>query len=108
MKKTLGLIILTLSLSSCTLVRLNKMNIEQGNIITPQQTSQLHTGMSIDRVKDIMGTPVLINTFSGERIDYVYTYKPGYGEFTEKTVTLNFKHGVLRDIQTNSFPQPKH
>lgn len=105
MKKILTLFTVLLCLTSCSIIPVHKMDIEQGNIITPEMTNQLHTGMSEERVKAIMGTPMLLNTFTGNRVDYVYTYKPGYGNFQEHYVTLLFKNGILKDIQGNKYSQ---
>lgn len=79
----------------------HKMDIEQGNIITPEQVSKLHTGMTEAQVKAIMGVPVLTNTFTEQQMDYVYTYKAGYGPLNEKYVTLIFNHQRLQEIKTH-------
>src|SRR5204863_6571783 len=76
MKKLL-ILLMVFTLSSCSLFRVHKMDIEQGNVMTPDMVAQLHPGMSESQVKSIMGTPMLTNTFSGGRIDYVYSFKPG-------------------------------
>lgn len=97
MKKLTALLSLTLSLTACV----HKMDIEQGNIITPAMVSKLHTGMSEDQVKAVMGTPMLLNTFDDSRIDYVYTMQPAYGQRTEKKVTLVFRNHRLQSIDKN-------
>ena len=94
MQKIIALSIMMLALTGC----IRKISIEQGNIINPEMTSQLHTGMSIEEVKNVMGSPMLLNTFNDNRIDYVYTFKPGNGTMTEKKMTLTFENGVLRSI----------
>jgi outer membrane protein assembly factor BamE len=76
------------------------MDIEQGNIITPQIASQLHPGMSEAQVQSIMGAPLLINTFTVNQMNYVYTFKPGYGTLQEKRITLIFKAGRLARIES--------
>lgn len=99
MKKILILLIIALFTTGCV----RKMNIEQGNIMTPEMTNRLHTGMTMAEVKDIMGSPTLLNTFNENRIEYVYTYKPGRGPLTEKYVILTFQNDHLKNIQRNSF-----
>jgi len=94
MQKIIALSIMMLALSGC----IRKISIEQGNVINPEMTSQLHTGMSIEEVKNVMGSPMLQNTFNDNRIDYVYTFKPGNGTMTEKKMTLTFENGVLKKI----------
>lgn len=105
MKKILTLLAILASLSSCSVLRVHKMDIEQGNIITSDQTAKLHKGMSEEQVVGIMGTPMLSNTFTNNRVDYVYTYKPGYGDVQEKHVTLIFRNGALADIKGSMYPQ---
>jgi outer membrane protein assembly factor BamE len=79
------------------------MDIEQGNVMTQDTVNKIHRGMTAEEVKDIMGNPVLSNVFDGNRMDYVYTFKPGYGEGTEKFVTVIFKHGRVSDIEGNLY-----
>jgi len=93
MKKTLFAMITIAALSGCV----HKMDIEQGNIITPEMVNKLHTGMTEEQVKNIMGTPMLLNTFDNNRIDYVYTYRPAYDKTTEKNVTLIFRNHRLQN-----------
>jgi outer membrane protein assembly factor BamE len=93
MQKIITSLIVLFLLSGCV----HKLNVQQGNIIEEDNVKQLHAGMSKEEVKNILGTPVLINTFSDTRVDYVYTYKPGYGTGTEKTLTLIFKGDHLQE-----------
>ncbi len=90
----LALSMMILALTGC----IRKLSIEQGNVITPEMTQQLHLGMSQEEVKNVMGSPMLLNTFNDNRIDYVYTFKPGNGTMTEKKMTLRFEGGVLKNI----------
>jgi outer membrane protein assembly factor BamE len=76
-----------------------KMDIEQGNILTPEMAKSLHTGMTVAEVKDILGSPTLLNTFNENRMEYVYSYKPGRGETTEKYILLTFQNDRLKTIQ---------
>jgi outer membrane protein assembly factor BamE len=100
LKNLLGISIIALLLSSCGWV--HKMDIEQGNIITPEMTSRIHPGMSQAQVKEVMGSPVLINTFSNNRMDYVYTNKPGNSTMTEKMLILTFDgRGILINIRSS-------
>ena len=96
-KKIIICLSLMLALSSCSLIR--KQKIEQGNLITPQQMSQLHVGMSEEQVRAVMGNPVLLNIFTPNGINYVYTYQPGNGVFTEKRVVCIFRNGRLVEIK---------
>lgn len=107
MYKLICLILISLILTSCALIPTQRPNIEQGNIITPEMVQHLHKGMSMERVKDMMGTPTLVNTFNDNRIDYVYTFQAGHGDrrIKEHVVTLTFSGGALRDIKENWYQQ---
>ncbi len=99
MKKLLLPLTLAALLCGC----IHKMDIEQGNVITPELVSKLHTGMTEEQVKNIMGTPMLLNTFNDNRIDYVYTFKPAHGKLTEKNITLIFRNHRLQQIGGNMY-----
>jgi len=99
MKKIIPALLAILLLSACV----HKIDIEQGNVMTPEMASHLHTGMSLQQVKNLMGNPVLVNTFSDNRIDYVYTFKKGHGDMTEKHITLIFRGNILREIKGNMY-----
>ena len=77
------------------------MDIEQGNIITQEEMSRLHNGMSFAQVRAVLGDPVLVNIFTPNRVEYVYWNKPAYGDLTEKRVSLIFVGGRLNQIERN-------
>lgn len=101
MKKIISLTMIFsfLLLSGCFL-RVHKLDVEQGNIITQENLSKLNTGMSETQVKDIIGNPLLINIFTPERIDYVYTMQKGYQTMVVKRITLIFQNGRLTEIKS--------
>lgn len=97
MQKIMILFVMLLALTGCV----RKLPVEQGNVMTPDMVSQLHTGMSEAEVIKIMGSPMALNTFRENRVDYVYTYKPGRGTTNEKHLTLIFENDRLREIKGN-------
>jgi outer membrane protein assembly factor BamE len=103
LKQLVFLPFLLLALTGCSYFHVHKMDIQQGNIITNDMISRVHEGMSMDQVKAIMGSPVLMNVFDQNRMDYVYTYKPGYGDFSERYVTFIFTNGRLSNIKGNLY-----
>jgi outer membrane protein assembly factor BamE len=92
---------LILSLTGCNFLHIRRPIIEQGNDITKAEVSKLHTGMSPSEVSAIMGTPVLIHTFTPNRIEYAYTYHDGYTRTKEKHVTCIFVDNRLTRIDTS-------
>lgn len=98
MKKLIPLTILALFLSSCSVFRPHKNDIDQGNVITQNEISRLHKGMSTSEVKKVMGNPVMVTIFEGDRLNYVYTMKRGYNPMQVKRVICVFSKGSLVDI----------
>jgi len=62
---------------------------------------QLRPGMTKAQVQNIVGEPVLINTFDENRWAYVYTYLPGQGKLTEKRLTVFFRNGRVTHFTTD-------
>jgi len=96
MKKLLFTSLLCFALASCAVYQ---PDFEQGNVVTPQMVKQLHKGMTTTQVKRIMGNPVLMNTFNDNRLNYIYTFKPGKGKLTQHGVSLTFYRGKLSTIE---------
>ena len=95
MKNAITLILLGLALSGC----IHKMDVQQGNIFTQEEVSRLHPGMTEAQVRNIMGSPALVNVFTTNELAYVYTFKPGHGDLVEKRVVCIFQFGTLREIR---------
>lgn len=106
MVKFLMVILLATSLSACSLIQPRKIPVQQGNIITQAQVDQLKPGMTSVEVKTIMGDPVLLNTFSDNRMDYVYTYESDK-EHALKRISLTFDKGLLSGIEGNIYPDTR-
>src|SRR3990167_5289690 len=98
MKKIILFVFISFILSGCSLFRVHKTDVDQGNIFTETEVSRLHKGMTEAQIKAIMGNPILVNIFTPNRIDYIYTFQAGYGKKIEQRVTLVFGQGRLREI----------
>ena len=92
------LILLSMLLASCsdfsmpsgTLLAPYKMDIRQGNYITPEMREKLKLGMPRSQVHYVLGTPMISDAFHGNRWDYVYSLEH-HGEIVEKQrLTLYF------------------
>ena len=102
--KIIVFLITALSLSACSYFRVHKLDVQQGNIVTPSMLQTVKLGMSQDQVQYIMGKPILTNPFDQNRWDYVYTYKPGYGNYLSQQLSLYFKNDRLVSIQGHINP----
>jgi outer membrane protein assembly factor BamE len=96
--------VITSLLSGCSILPIHKMDIEQGNVMSTSQIQRLRVGMSRSQVANIMGQPILMNTFADNRSTYVYTFKRGGGRMSERYVTLSFHNGYLASIQSDKIP----
>jgi len=99
MYKSILCSLMMLILSSCSFLHVHKPIIEQGNIVSNENVSKLHTGMSPPQVVEVMGTPVLANILTPNRLEYIYTYQNGNGVHTETRITCIFDRGRLKEIQ---------
>ncbi|KAA0876478.1 outer membrane protein assembly factor BamE [Nitrincola tapanii] len=94
MRKILILLSATLLLSGC-FPGVYKIDIPQGNVVTQEMVDQLRPGMTHNQVRYIMGTPLVTDTFTDNRWDYLYSLKPGSGPRVQERITLYFEEGVL-------------
>lgn len=96
------------NLSDIGLPRVHKIDVPQGNVIEQDQINQLRPGMNKQQVRFLMGTPMLDDSFHANRWDYLYRFKPGYGEVVKKQATLYFNEGgKLVNIQGTFRPGEK-
>jgi outer membrane protein assembly factor BamE len=82
------LVLLSLLLSSCGYLHTPvlspyKMDIRQGNYVTPEMREKLKLGMSRSQVRYVLGTPMVSDPFHANRWDYVYRLEHE-GEIVEK------------------------
>ena len=104
------LILLSMLLASCSylsspVLSPYKMDIRQGNYITPEMREKLKLGMSKQQVRYVLGTPMVSDVFDGNRWDYVYLLEPR-GELVEKQrLTLYFEGDNLVRIDDSQAGQ---
>jgi outer membrane protein assembly factor BamE len=81
------LYIFSISLLSCTQ---HRIDIQQGNLVTQEMLDQLQLNMPANKVRFIMGTPLVIDTFHQNRWDYMYILQPAYKKSQQRRITLLF------------------
>lgn len=79
-------------LSDIGLPRVHKVDVPQGNVVEQDQINQLRPGMNKQQVRFVMGTPMLDDSFHANRWDYIFRFKPGYGDIDYKQATLYFNN----------------
>lgn len=76
-----------------------RVDIQQGNVITQEMLAQLKPGMEKTKVRHIMGTPPLVDTFHSDRWDYIYTFQEGSDARQMRRVSLYFEGDRLSRVE---------
>lgn len=87
---------LALALNACSIYHID---VQQGNVLTPDAVDKLKIGMNRHTVKSILGVPTLNDPFRPDRWDYIYSLKLGNeNKKQESHITLLFNDDKLKDI----------
>jgi len=76
-----------------------RIDIQQGNVVTQDMLNRLEKGMEKRKVRLVLGTPLITDTFNQERWDYLYSFQKGGGKRTTRHITLRFKQDRLLSIE---------
>jgi len=108
-----------LFLAACSMdatsLRPYKLDVQQGNVVTQDMIAKLRPGMTKSQVRFIMGSPLLVDIFHGNRWDYVYRYQKAGHVTEERKITLFFDGDLLQRVtgdvvagsQEELNPEPK-
>jgi outer membrane protein assembly factor BamE len=104
----LSILALVLLLPACSYIPMApsvyKIDIQQGNVVTPDMVSRLKPGMTRSQVRFVLGTPLVADAFHPNRWDYVYRLQKA-GKLTEqRRVTVVFENEVLKNIEGDLAP----
>ena len=61
-----------------------KLDVQQGNVVTQESVSKLKKGMTKSDVRNLLGTPLLMDAFHGNRWDYYFSAEVR-GKVTDRT-----------------------
>jgi len=50
-----------------------KLDVQQGNVVTQESVAKLKKGMTKSEVRGVLGTPLLMDAFHGNRWDYYFS-----------------------------------
>ena len=98
------LIIVSLLLASCSLLTPHKIEIRQGNLVTPEMREKLKVGMSRLQVRSVLGTPLVNDPFHASRLDYVYRLEQSGKLIEQQRLTLYFDEDRLVRIDESGMP----
>lgn len=81
-----------------------KIDIVQGNFVSREQAAAVKPGMTRGQVRDILGTPLLVDIFHADRWDYVFTFRRQGVALQSRKVTAYFKGDVLERLDADPLP----
>ena len=82
-----------------------RADVVQGNFVSKEQLESIRTGMNKDQVKQILGSPLVVDMFHPHRWDYVFSYRVGQTQEVDlRKVTLTFDGLVLAKIVADEVP----
>lgn len=81
-----------------------RVDIQQGNVVTQDQIERIKPGMHRLQVRDVLGTPLLTDTFHADRWDYVFTLRQSGRPLQRRSVVLVFDGEVLKSIDAPDLP----
>ena len=81
-----------------------RINVEQGNVVTEEMVEQLRPGLNRRQVRYIMGTPLIEDSFHGDRWDYRYLLRNGNELLSETQLTLWFVGDELVRVEGPDAP----
>lgn len=101
LKKIFLIFAVGILVSACGWV--HKIDVQQGNIVEQTMIDKLKPGMTADKIRYIMGTPLLIDVFhqkpKRERWDYYYSLEKS-GKLTQRRrITLILQDDRLQHIE---------
>ena len=90
--------------SAC--IKTYRIDIQQGNVVTDSQVSQLRPGLTKREVRYILGTPLVVDPFHQNRWDYFYSLDARGKETVQRRITIVFENEqmkeILGDVTTNT------
>src|SRR5574337_918614 len=76
-----------------------RITIQQGNVVTQDQLDKVQPGMNRMQVRDVLGTPLLADTFHADRWDYVFFLSQRGRVVQRRDVVLIFDGDRLKSIE---------
>lgn len=107
MKNLLFVALCLLLLASCKhdIPFAYKMDVQQGNMLEPEDVEQVKVGMSKAQVDQLLGMPISRDTFKRNRWDYVFSLKRNHEVIEQRHLTLYFnEQGLVEQIVSS--PEP--
>lgn len=84
-----------------------RVEVVQGNVLTREQVALVKPGQSRAQVRDVLGSPLLTDTFHADRWDYVFTIRRQGAEPQQRKVVVLFESDKLKSISAQDLPSER-
>ncbi|HEX3139453.1 MAG TPA: outer membrane protein assembly factor BamE [Rhizobacter sp.] len=84
-----------------------RVEVVQGNVLTKEQVALIKPGLTRAQVRDVLGSPLLTDTFHADRWDYVFTIRRQGTEPQQRKVTVLFENEKLKSISALDLPSER-
>jgi outer membrane protein assembly factor BamE len=91
-------ILLMVGAAGCTSFKPYKMEIRQGNYITPEMRAKVRVGMSHLQVTAALGSPLISDVFHSDRWDYIYRFVEKDKLVEQQRLTIFFEGDFVKRI----------
>ena len=98
---------LLVSVSGCSSFSPYKMDIRQGNYITPEMRQKVKVGMSRQQVSSILGSPLVSDVFHANRWDYIYRFEEKTKLVEQQRLTVYFDGEFVSRIDDSQAAESK-
>lgn len=92
MQKLAALLLITVVMAGCAFPGVYKINVQQGNILTEKELTQLEKGMTRQQVRSVLGSPIMLNPVDPSREYYIYTFQRRGGDIKEQRVIVYYQN----------------
>jgi outer membrane protein assembly factor BamE len=94
---------ITLVLAGCSSIFPDayRIDIPQGNLVTQDKVDAVKIGMNRRQVQHILGSPLLVDSFTQNRWDYFYSVNDAKGSRIEHHITVAFQNDVVAEVIEN-------
>ncbi len=84
-----------------------RVEVVQGNVLTKEQVALVKPGQTRSQVRDVLGSPLLTDTFHADRWDYVFTIRRQGAAPQQRKVVALFEGEKLKSIDAPELPSER-
>ena len=84
-----------------------RIDIVQGNVISKEQAALLKPGLTRLQVRDLLGTPLVVDPFHANRWDYIFTLRRPGTEDQRRSVVVQFEGDVVKSVLAPELPSER-